>query len=149
MGAVTYPDAKVSDFIDEMLIPVQLPHDAAEALAYNVKWTPAIFILDGDGKEHHHGVGFLAPDDFIAFLLLGIGKLHFDKDQFEPALSCFSRILDDYPESKSAPEAFYMRGVCLYKSTHDAKPLKEAYEMLHKRYPDSEWAQRASPYRLL
>jgi len=150
MGAVTYPDANVVDFINENFVPIQLAYDAKpESVDYNVKWTPAAIILDRDGKEHSRNVGFLTPDDFIPFMMLGMGKTSFDYDDFDLALDCFNRIMDEYPQSKSAPEAFYMRGVCLFKKTHEGKPLKEAYEELVKRYPDGEWTERASPYRLL
>jgi hypothetical protein len=39
--------------------------------------------------------------------------------------------------------------VCLYKSTNNPKPLKEAYEQLKDQYPESEWTKRAYPYRLI
>lgn len=150
MGAVTYPDSKVVEFIEENLVPIQLPHKAKpESDRYNVKWTPTILVIDWDGKEHHRSVGFLPPDDFIPFLMLGIGKASFDYDRFDLAIDCFERILKEFPQSKAAPEAFYLRGVSLYKRTEDAKPLKEAYEGLKERYPGSEWAEKAEPYRLL
>jgi hypothetical protein len=38
----------------------------------------------------------------------------------------------------SAPGPIYLRGVTRYKSTHNAKFLKDAYEELVSRYPESE-----------
>lgn len=150
MGAVTYPDSKTTEFIKENFIPVQLNFEAKpESDIYNVRWTPTILTLDWDGHEHHRQVGFLPPEDFIPSLLLGIGKTSFDYDSFDLAIDCFNRVLDEYPQSKAAPEAFYLRGVSLYKKTEDAKPLKDVYEGLQDRYPDSEWAEKAAPYRLL
>jgi hypothetical protein len=35
------------------------------------------------------------------------------------------------------------------KLSGEAGPLKDAYNTLNDRYPDSEWAQRTQPYRLL
>ena len=55
----------------------------------------------------------------------------------------------DYPKSKAAPEAIFLRGVAGYKSTHDPKPLKAAYEKLQAEYPGNEWTDRAQPYRLI
>jgi len=80
---------------------------------------------------------------------LGMAKVHFDADKFDDALTSLGKILSDYPNSDSAPEAIYLRGVSLYKSTDDPKPLKEAYEKLRDEYPKSEWTKRAYPYRLL
>jgi outer membrane protein assembly factor BamD (BamD/ComL family) len=81
--------------------------------------------------------------------MLGIAKSYFDRERFSEALSTLDKLLTDYPKSDSAPEATYLRGVCRYKNTHDAKPLKEAYEWLQAKYPSSEWTKRAYPYRLL
>ena len=82
-------------------------------------------------------------------MLLGIAKVSFDTNRFDDALMNLDRLLKGYPESDSAPEAIYLRGVSLYKNTDDPKPLKEAYEKLRDKYPASEWTKRAYPYRLL
>jgi outer membrane protein assembly factor BamD (BamD/ComL family) len=105
--------------------------------------------LDPDGKEHHRTVGFLSPEELIPSLMLGMAKCDFDRERFAEAISGLEELLVKYPRSDSAPEAIYVRGVSRYKSTHDAKPLKEAYEELQQEYPSSEWTKRASPYRLL
>lgn len=150
MGAVTYPDPKVIKFVNERMIPLQVRFDAQPiATDFNVKWTPTIITLDSRGKEHHRTVGFLASEELIPSLLLGIAKKHFDADQFNDALANMNQLLSGYPESDSTSEAIYLRGVSLYKSTHDPKPLKEAYEKLNARDPNGEWTKRAYPYRLL
>jgi len=150
MAAVTYPDAKVIRFINERMIPLQVKFDAKPiATDFNVKWTPAIITLDSNGKEHHRTVGFLATEELIPSLLLGIAKVYFDADQFDNALANLNKLLSEYPESDSTSEAIYLMGVCLYKSTHNAKHLKEAYEKLNARDPQGEWTKRAYPYRLL
>ena len=81
--------------------------------------------------------------------MLGIGKSHFENDRFTEAIAAFDRILKDYPKSKAAPEAIYLRGVARYKSTHEAKPLREAYDKLAAEYASDEWTRRAYPYRLI
>ena len=150
MDAVTYPNEKVIDFIQQFMIPLRVPFDAQPfATDFNVKWTPTLITLDADGKEHHRTVGFLAPVELIPSLLLGIGKSYFDREKFTEVLSMLEKILKDYPKSDSAPEAIYLQGVSKYKSTHAPKPLKEAYEQLKAKYPSSEWTRRAYPYRLL
>ncbi len=150
MDAVTYPDEKVASFISENVIPLRVQFDAQPlASDFNIKWTPTLITLDADGREHHRTVGFLAPDELIPSLLLGIGKSCFENEQFDEALANFEKILTDYPKSDSAPEALYLRGVSRYKNTNDPKPLKEAYERLRDEYPSSEWTKRAYPYRLL
>jgi hypothetical protein len=149
MGAVTYPDEKVADFVMQRMVPVQVGANMPLAAEFKVKWTPTIVVLDYYGKEHHRTVGFFAPEEFIPNLLLGMGKVDFDTDLFGNAIHQFDILLEEYPKSGVAPEAIYLRGVSGYKSTHDAKPLKEAYEKLKAEYPQSEWTMRALPYSLL
>jgi tetratricopeptide (TPR) repeat protein len=150
MDAVSYPDTAVIDFVNNHVIPLRVQSDSQPlATDFNVKWTPTIVTLDSEGTEHRRSVGFLAPTELIPSMLLGVAKVYFDADQFEKALLNLEKIVSDYSTSDSAPEAIYLRGVNLYKSTQDPKPLKEAYEKLEQDYPGSEWAKRAYPYRLL
>jgi hypothetical protein len=150
MDAVTYPDSKVAAFIGENLIPLRLAfNDAKFAPKFNVQWTPTLITLDGDGAEHYRTVGFLGPDEFIASQLLGIGKADFDLERFDEALAALSKLIESHPKSKCVPEAIFLRGVALYKSSHDPKPLKAAYEKLQSDFPTSEWTERAYPYRLI
>lgn len=149
MGAVTYPDQKVAEFVTQMMVPLQVLADKPLAEEFKVKWTPTIIVLDYYGKEHHRTVGFFPPEEFIPNLLLGMGKVDFDTDQFGAAIQHFDKLLAEYPKSGAAPEAIYLRGVSGYKNTHDAKPLKDAYEKLKAGYPQSEWTMRAQPYSLL
>ena len=111
--------------------------------------TPGLVTLDPDGGEHHRTVGFLAPAELIGSLLLGLGKRWYDRDRFAEAVKLFDRLLAEYPEGEGSAEAIFLRGVCLYKQTHDPKPLKQAYEQLAASHPQSEWTKRAFPYRLL
>jgi TolA-binding protein len=149
MGAVTYPDLKVVEFVEETLIPLQLQADSEIAEDFIVRWTPTLIILDTNGKEHSRTIGYIAPEEFAPAILLGIAKMHFDLRQFDSAIQCLEKIISTYPWSFAAPEAVYYRGVCGYKTTHEAGPLKKAYEDIAKEYPYSEWVKRALPYRLL
>jgi tetratricopeptide (TPR) repeat protein len=150
MDAVTYPDEKVVEFVRDSYIPLLIPFDAKpHSRDFNIKWTPTLITLGSDKREHHRTVGFLDPDAFIASLMLGIGKYHFDNDRYMEALSFFEKIISAHPESNNVAEAIFLRGVSRYKNSGDPKPLKEAYETLSSQYPDSEWAKRAYPYRLL
>lgn len=150
MDAVSYPDKKVSDFIDENMVPLRLSYVAKPYAAdFNVKWTPTVVTLDTQGKEHHRTVGFLSPDELIASLTLGMGKSAFDNENYDEAIGLFDRVLDEYPKSDSAPESIYLRGVSLFKKTDDPAHLKQAGARLTAEYPKNEWARRAKPYELL
>ncbi|HMK35496.1 MAG TPA: tetratricopeptide repeat protein [Desulfomonilaceae bacterium] len=150
MDAVTYPEEKVARFIQDSVIPVRVMFDhKVLARQFNVKWTPTLITLDADGNEHHRTVGFLGPDEFIASQLLGMGKTFFELEKFDEAIGSFNRLLEKYPKSESAAEAVFFRGVSLYKSSHNPKPLREAYDKLSGEYPNTEWTKRAYPYRLI
>ncbi|MFZ2447109.1 MAG: hypothetical protein WAW37_12185 [Syntrophobacteraceae bacterium] len=150
MDAVTYPNPKVIDFLQNKVVPLQLKSDAQPYAAdYMVKWTPSLLVIDGDGKEHHRILGFLPPVELIPSLLLGLGKARFNHDRFAEALECFEQVITEYAYSSSAPEAVFLKGVAMYKSTHQPGHLKDAYNLLQVRYHYSEWARRAYPYWLL
>ncbi|MEA3469803.1 MAG: hypothetical protein U9R57_16485 [Thermodesulfobacteriota bacterium] len=150
MDAGTYPNEAVIEFIHQNVVPLQVASDQQPmASDFKVTWTPALLILDQEGNEHHRTVGFMGADELIPSLLLGIGNLHFNGNNFKKALSSYENIVSDFSESDSAPEAIFQRGVSLYKSTSDPKPLKEAYEYLQDKYPENQWTKRAYPYRLI
>lgn len=150
MDAVTYPDEIVADYIDDTFIPLRMSSDIQPyADDFQVKWTPRIIILDPTGAVHQSNVGFFPPEEFIPSLELGLAKVDFNQDCLEECRQHLNRILSSHPQSFSAPEAVYLKGVVKYKTIGDAKFLKEAYYQLQERYPASEWAQRTWPYRLL
>ena len=150
MDAVTYPIESVVELINKDVIPLRIPSDFEPlATVFTIKWTPTIIILDENGKEHARTVGFLAPEEFIPTITLCIAKCHYELDQFKEAIHCADEILGNHPNSTAAPEAVFLRGVLGYKSTHDVSSLKKAYERLAEEYPQSEWAKKALPYRLL
>jgi len=150
MDAVTYPDEGVAKFIETNMIPLRVSFDHKPlSVDFRVKWTPTLITLDIDGVEHHRTVGFLAPEELIASLMLGMGKSHFEREEFDKAIATFSSLLETYPKSDSTPEAIFLRGVSMYKSTHDPKPLRVAYDKLTADHPENEWTKRAYPYRLI
>jgi len=150
MDAVTYPNAKVVEFLQNRMVPLKLDYNAEPyATNYMVKWTPNLLVIDAEGKEHHRIVGFLPAVEFIPSLLLGMGKACFNGDQLKEAVEFFEQVISEYSYSGSAPEAVFYRGVAGYKSTHQIDSLKEAYRKLQVQYHYSEWARRAYPYWLL
>ena len=150
MDAVSYPDAQVTEFINDRLVPLRLPaDDPVLGPKFGIKWTPSLLILDSDGKEHSRTLGFFTPDELIPALLLGIGKGHFNRGERGEAMRRFGALLERYPRSFSAPEAVYLNGVSGYIESHDVSNLIRLYDRLSSEYPGSEWAMRADPYRLL
>lgn len=147
MDAVTYPDERVIETMQQLVIPVRvLAKTQPLATEYEVHWTPTLVWVDSERKEHHRTVGWLAPEDMVAQALLGKAKLRFDQRRLSEAISLFGRLLDEYPQSSVAPEALYLSGVARFKEVHDLKAMRAVYEKLKQNYPSSEWTTRASVY---
>ncbi len=150
MDAVTFSDEKVIDFINNNFIPLRIASSEEQyAVEFMVKWTPRLFVMDSVGLVHHSTLGFFIPEQFIPSLELGLAKADFDMDHLNQCKKHLDRILEEYPQSSSAPEAVYLHGVTGYKLFGNGELLKDAYMKLKDRYAESEWVQRALPYRLL
>lgn len=150
MGAVTYPNEKVAKFVDYNFVPVQIEtSNQAMVEKFKVSWTPTIILLDTEGNEKHREVGFLPPDEFIPAFMVAKGNWYFDREQYDQAMEWYDDALKGYPGSAAAAEAVFYAGVSRYKKSHDPKPLREAYETLTAKFPQSEWTKRAAPYRLI
>jgi hypothetical protein len=152
MGAVTYPNQEVAKFVDLNFIPVQIEtseQNKALMEKYGVSWTPSLFVLDADGKVHYSTVGFIPPEEFIPTFLVGKARWYFDTEQLAEARATLEEMLTRCPHPSAAAEAIFFLGVAKYKLTHDPKPLRAAYDELKAKYPQSDWAKRADPYRLI
>jgi len=150
MDTVSYPNPKVIDFFSKHLIPVRvLINSKPLPQKFRVQWTPTLVLLDEEGEEHHRTVGFLAPEELLPSLMLGIGKSYFDRELFTESEQILGQLLKEYSRSDAAPETTYYLGVSRYKRTHSPGELKKTVEALQKNFPESEWAKRASVYQLL
>ena len=150
MDAVPFPDNDVANFLTDRMIPLHAEVGARNLAAdFRVVWTPTLIVLDYYGKEHQRTLGFLPPDEMVATLLLGIGKVGIENDQFNEAVIQFNTLLNGFPGSAVAPEAVYLRGVARYKASHSVGALKEIHQQLSAEYPESAWTRRAEPFNLL
>ena len=111
---------------------------------FNAQWTPTQIVLDADGVERHRIEGFLPVDDFLAQLELGLGKLHFQHQNYGEAEEHLRTVCESFPHAGAAPEACYWAGVSAYKRSNEARHLGSTATALKERYPESEWARKAS-----
>jgi hypothetical protein len=150
MNTGPYSDEKVQKFLEEQFVPLRSPcfwdKPTEPMKRYGVTWTPTFLVLDPDGKEHHRFVGYVPSDDLFAQLGTGIGKLHFDSDRLDDAITQFRTVIDRHPNAGATPEAIFLLGAAGYRHTHDPKALRRAYDTLKAKFPQSEWARRADPY---
>jgi hypothetical protein len=136
----------VSEFINEHFVPAQVHIRDQKAVftRFGASWTPTQILLDPQGEEQHRIEGFLPAEDFLAQLELGLGKIEFHDQHFPEAKRKFRAVCEGYPKSGGAAEACYWAGVAAYKETDDPQHLGAAGELLKRRYPESEWARKAS-----
>jgi hypothetical protein len=138
----------VSSFIDENFVALEahIKEHPAYFHRFDALWTPTVLILDSDGKERWRIEGYLPKEEFRAHLELGLARVAFTKKRWADAERRYAEVLDRYPDSKSAPEALYWRGVSHYKATNDHTVLGELPGQFKEKYPDSVWALKTAAW---
>ena len=137
-------------FVGEHFLPARVnvreqPEDFQRLGArFGAEWTPTVLLLDPEGTERHRIEGFLPPDDFLAQLAFGLGRVRFSGGDFQAAESQFREVVDRHPDSEAAPAGLYWAGVARYKATNDAAALAATGEAFRQRYQDTPWAKKAS-----
>lgn len=111
---------------------------------FTVKWTPTILIADADRKEYFRTEGWLPARDFLAQLLVGLGRALFLQNKPKDAYKFFRRAADEFPDTDFGPEAEYWAAVSQYRATADHKFLDDVAGVLANKYPYSNWTKRAS-----
>jgi TolA-binding protein len=127
-------------------LEVHIKEHPANFHRFDVVWTPTVVILDPNGEERHRIDGYLPVEEFRAQLELGLAKVAFASKDFAGAERRFAALLDRYPNTKTAPEALYWKGVSHYKLTNDHNVLGELPEMFRQQYPDSIWALKTAAW---
>jgi hypothetical protein len=110
---------------------------------FDALWTPSVVILDPNGVERFRLEGYLPKDEFRAQLELGLARVAFMGKHWSEAEQRYAAVLEKYPQSKSAPEALYWKGVSHYKATNDHTVLSELSGQFREQYPDSIGALKA------
>ena len=140
----------MAKFLSLNYVPVQLQSsNHAMMQKFAVSWTPTLIVLDADGREHYRAVGFFAPEDLIATFMAAKGRWALGTDQLADARALFEEVISGYPDKEAAAEALFFLGVAKYKLSHDPKPLRETYDQLKARFPQSMWTKQADHYRLI
>jgi TolA-binding protein len=71
-----------------------------------------------------------------------IGEIHYQRGQFEDAVSAFDLVLEKFPENDMTPDAHYMKGMALMKLKETAKARGE-FNTLIKRFPNNDLSLKA------
>lgn len=141
-----YPDERVARFIQENFVPVKIhiKENPKGFERFGAQWTPTMIVADSNGTERYRFEGYLPVDDFLAQLDLGLAKSAFANQNWSEAERRFREVADGFPKTESAAEAIYWAGVSRYKASGDAAALHETAEAVRSRYPESQWAKKAS-----
>lgn len=75
-----------------------------------------------------------------------LGQIHYDKNEFSPALQAFDAVLEKYPENPRTADATYMKGMALLKSGQRNEAAREFLNVINN-YPDSEVSAKARTQR--
>lgn len=113
---------------------------------FDAVWTPTIVILDPNGRERFRLEGYLPKEELRPQLELGLARVAFMSKDWADAERRYAAIVDNYPESKAAPEALYWKGVSQYKSTNDHAVLGQVPDQFHEKYTDSIWALKTAAW---
>jgi hypothetical protein len=146
MGAVTYPDPQVEQFIQQHFIPVQFNVvEQPEVMErFNTPWTPTLMVMDADGKEHRRSQGYLDPPRFLGEMSLARLQAAIDRQEFQQAAALCDeakRLTAGDPERE--PEALYWSSVAAYKASNDSNRLLQGWNRLLDEFPQSDWARKA------
>lgn len=143
----TYPDSRVSRYINEHLVPVQLNvADYQEAMQiYHSHWTPCLMLRDVDNVEYRRSYGALNPVQILAELAIARGLRFLHSGQYEKSLQLFEEAHEyTQHDPHRHPENYYWQSVALYRTTHVPDDLGKYWEYLHEMYPDSDWAKKTA-----
>lgn len=133
-------------FINENFVPLEahIKEHPAYFKRFDAVWTPTVLVMDSDGTERLRVEGYLPKDEFRAHLEIGLARIAFMRKQWDEAERRYTQVVEQYPDSKIAPEAIYWKGVSRYKRTNDHNALGEVPNQINEKYPDSVWALKAS-----
>lgn len=152
MDTVTYPQPDVQRFIREHLVPVQFDVlDRPEVKRqFNSGWTPTVIVQDADGREHRRSLGYLDPRRFVAEMALARLMDAIDRQDWAQAKVRAGEARQlTAGDAAREPEALYWSAVAEYLTSADHTGLKDGWERLMQRFPDSDWSKKAEFIRHL
>jgi hypothetical protein len=146
MGAVTYPDPQVRQYIEDHFIPVQFDVVRQPEVMdrFHTPWTPTLIVQDTDGVEHRRSQGYLDPPRFLGEMALARLKDAVDRRDFETARAHAAEAVErTRGDREREAEARYWSAVADYKASNEPQKLLGGWNRLLDDLPETEWAKRA------
>jgi len=151
MAANTYPDPRVSRFINQHTIPVQfnVKEDVGAPSRYHAQWTPAIIYQDVDGNEFRRSFGPLNPDQFLAEFSLANALRFYHSGQFDKSAGLFEQALEyTQIDPWRHAENLYWIGPARYEGSGSVDDLMAGFKKLQETYPNSDWTKKTTQLKV-
>jgi TolA-binding protein len=145
MDAVTYPHAKVTEFVNKYMVPVRLESGKNPELGkqMNVRWLPGVVVASADGRPAMTSIGFLPPDDLVSDLTFGRAIVAMGEKRYDDAHALFRSVGES--DAERAPEAMFWWGVSRYRqSKRFEDAVGEPWGKILERWPRSQWARKVA-----
>jgi hypothetical protein len=153
MDAVTYPSEQTENFLSshfectKVSVADKSPEARAAVRGYRHLWAPGFVVFDQRGEELRRFLGYQAPREFMAELTVALGKVRMLHRDPAGAFEAFRSVADLEPPAPVTPEAIYWAGVAAYqRDRKDLDFLREYWEELRTRFPESRWWTAADVY---
>lgn len=146
MEAYTYPDPRVSRFINQHTVPVQfnVKEDVAAPMRHHARWTPAIMYQDVEGNEYRRSFGPLNADQFLAEFSLAHALRAYHSGHFDKSVELFEEALEfTKSDPLRHPENLYWIGPAKYEGSGSVEDLMAGFKVLQEAYPDSDWTKKS------
>lgn len=150
LEATTYQDSRVATVLNEAFIPIlyNARRPDMNFALLNGKalyaFSPVLIFRAADGTELRRTTGYLAAEEMLLELQLGLAFNALHLNDCEKAFQLLDAGVKRHPSAKTIPEALWWRGVAAFrKASLDINELAEAWSPLINNHPDSVWADRA------
>ena len=146
---VTWSDPRVIEMVGKIVVPFRFEMESNPELCerHGIVWRPMVLLAGEAGRIGHRVVGYLPPEEMLAQLPLGVGKVRFAQGRWVDAEKNFAAVAEEFPGTEAAPEAQYWLGAARYQRERKPNGLTDAWNTLMDRWPASRWATRASVIR--
>jgi len=138
-----YPDAAVTEAVEERFVALRLDHKAPRVRDLKIVWLPTVLVLDRRGVEHYRSVNAVPPAEFLDILDLGEAFACLREAAYDRSAALLDAALTRRPDGPLHPELLFWLGVAGYfQGGRDGDARDRAWADLMTRYPASIWALR-------
>lgn len=143
LDTVTYPNPKVEEVLSAQFVPCRMESGKAPEVAkrFNVRWLPALVVVDDDERPVHQITGFLPPEELLSELTFAQAIRAMAHKRYDEAHALFAQAAK--VPTERACEALFWWGVSRFRQSKEfASAIREPWGELLARFPSSQWAHK-------